>query len=638
MHNFDGTNPLLEALGDEPEIKEITLTNSSAFIIVEPLTQVRLLPFEKTVIQVTGNAAYEQIMANINQLNALKSDVISIETSEPENGLPWITSPTQAVRVDVTLPEGIYELPVGSNVHVIYTNDSTEDYNAKLGFLINGFWVTETVRVVAGGGTWDFVIPPHENYPAGNTSVDLMIGGKDTPLLWKLADLTIQGPPLPFATTNITTRIADISGSENFIAAKVGDNVLCYVNEGITKSSRLRAALRQQNSDLSQWNWETVTHEAMYGAFNIVVPEPEAFGLAKTELVIAGENYQILATYPISVMNADVDESTLVMELAGAPTLPNTPDFVIASSFMDWVYLEANLPGGRPVSSLTNGEAIPRSIDYQVTPSGGVEFRKSGNGIEIRLVDGLALVNHKTIQIKAVEYSTGKEFFNASRTLYVMPETMNIRTYNDADNEWHLFTNTTAETPLETLIDATGIMIGAVNTPMGWGSALAPTFEIIGSTGDAVSYSAQGQTIVFEGVTDGTTVSSVTVRMCPEGLAGFNEVIQTLHYRRLANEPNAEEHIVTVEQVELQHNMLKFKVALTNGPEWLNGWYFQRPLGSNDEYLRLSFMNRNDGNQIYGTALNPEDTVEQYEVYFEVIYNDVTYKSPIMTAINPPAE
>jgi len=273
MHNFDGTNPLLEALGDEPEIKEIALTNASPFIIVEPLTQVRLLPFEKTVIQVTGNAAYEQIMANIDQLNALKSDVISIETSEPENGLPWITSPTQAVRVDVTLPEGIYELPVGSNVHIIYTNDSTEDYNAQLGFLINGFWVTETVRVVAGGGTWDFVIPPHENYPAGNTSVDLMIGGKDTPLLWKLADLTIQGPPLPFATTNITTRIADISGSENFIAAKVGDNVLCYVNEGITESTRLRVALRQQNSDLSQWNWETVTHEAMYGAFNIVLTQ-----------------------------------------------------------------------------------------------------------------------------------------------------------------------------------------------------------------------------------------------------------------------------------------------------------------------------------------------------------------------------
>ena len=107
MHNFDGTNPLLEALGDEPEIKGIALTNASPFIIVEPLTQVRLLPFEKTVIQVTGNAAYEQIMANIDQLNALKSDVISIETSEPENGLPWITSPTQAVRVDVTLPEGI---------------------------------------------------------------------------------------------------------------------------------------------------------------------------------------------------------------------------------------------------------------------------------------------------------------------------------------------------------------------------------------------------------------------------------------------------------------------------------------------------------------------------------------------------
>ena len=46
MYNFDGTNPLLEALGDEPEIKDITLTNSSAFIIVEPLTQVRLQPFD----------------------------------------------------------------------------------------------------------------------------------------------------------------------------------------------------------------------------------------------------------------------------------------------------------------------------------------------------------------------------------------------------------------------------------------------------------------------------------------------------------------------------------------------------------------------------------------------------------------
>ena len=637
MHDFDGTNPLLEALGDEPEIKEITLTNSSAFIIVEPLTQVRLQPLEKTVIRVKGNAAYEQITANINQLNALKSDVISIETSEPEDGLPWITSPTQAVRVDVTLPEDIYELPVGSNVHVIYTNDSTDDYNAKLGFLINGFWVTETVRVVAGGGTWDFVIPPHENYPAGNTSVELMIGGEDTPLLWELADLTIQGPPLPFATTNITTRIADISGSENFIAAKVGDNVLCYVNEGITESSRLRAALRQQNSDLSQWNWETVTHEAMYGSFNIVVPEPEAFGLAKTELIIAGENYQVLATYPISVMNADVDESTLVMELAGAPTLPNTPDFVVALSYMDWVRLEAKLPGGRPIGSLTNNEAIPRSIDYQITPSGVVELRTAGDGVEIRLVDGAALTNHRAIQIKAVEHVTGKVLISSTRTFYVMPETMNVRAYNDVDNEWHLLTSTTEEAPMEPIADAAGIWIGHEITPDGWSSALNTTFEVVASTGNEVTYDAHSWTIIFAGEPTGA-VSSVTVRMRPEGLAGFNEVIQTLYYRRSVNEPNAEEHIVTVEQVELQHNMLKFKVALTNGPEWLNGWCFQRPLGSNDEYFRLSFMNRNDGEYIYGTALDPQDTVEQYEVYFEVIYNDVTYKSQIITAINPPAE
>lgn len=43
MHDFDGTNPLLEALGDEPEIKEIALTNASPFVIVEPLKQLTLL-------------------------------------------------------------------------------------------------------------------------------------------------------------------------------------------------------------------------------------------------------------------------------------------------------------------------------------------------------------------------------------------------------------------------------------------------------------------------------------------------------------------------------------------------------------------------------------------------------------------
>ena len=100
MHDFDGTNPLLEALGDEAAIKEIAVTNTSPFIIVEPLTQVRLLPFEKTVIRVKGKAAYEQITANIKQLNALKSGVLSIEASKPEDdlaSLPWLSSQDQAV-------------------------------------------------------------------------------------------------------------------------------------------------------------------------------------------------------------------------------------------------------------------------------------------------------------------------------------------------------------------------------------------------------------------------------------------------------------------------------------------------------------------------------------------------------------
>ena len=168
MHDFDGTNPLLEALGDEAEIKEIALTNESPFIIVEPLTQVRLLPFEKTVIRVKGKAAHEQITANIKQLNALKSGVLSIEASEPEDdldSLPWLSSHDQAVFDSMVMDSGLQAAGVGTVVTFKYTNQNAEKLRAKIGFHIGGVYSDKEVAVEIGGGQWEFTIPERGDYP-----------------------------------------------------------------------------------------------------------------------------------------------------------------------------------------------------------------------------------------------------------------------------------------------------------------------------------------------------------------------------------------------------------------------------------------------------------------------------------------
>ena len=86
-HDFDGTNPLLEALGDEPTVRDVTLFNQSYKKIIEPLTGVHIQPDQTAVIRVTGDAAFNQIKANLDQLKALKNyDVLAMSFEVVEDG------------------------------------------------------------------------------------------------------------------------------------------------------------------------------------------------------------------------------------------------------------------------------------------------------------------------------------------------------------------------------------------------------------------------------------------------------------------------------------------------------------------------------------------------------------------------
>ena len=78
-HDFDGTNPPLEALGDEPTVRDVTLFNQSYKKIIEPLTGIHIQSGQTAVIRVTGDAAFNQIKGNVDQLKALKDyDVLAM--------------------------------------------------------------------------------------------------------------------------------------------------------------------------------------------------------------------------------------------------------------------------------------------------------------------------------------------------------------------------------------------------------------------------------------------------------------------------------------------------------------------------------------------------------------------------------
>ncbi len=134
MHEYNGSNPLLDALGDEPSVKVISMTNSSAYAVTEPLTQVLLEPHEVTVIQVTGAAALEQIISNLGQINALKANIIQHELHEPENSENAMVMRVseEADSVTLAIGGGPFQINWGDGtVEVITEGYITHEYASR---------------------------------------------------------------------------------------------------------------------------------------------------------------------------------------------------------------------------------------------------------------------------------------------------------------------------------------------------------------------------------------------------------------------------------------------------------------------------------------------------------------------------
>ena len=89
MTEFNGTNPLLDALGDQPTIRDVTINNNTSFKIVEPLTGLQIQT--ETIVRVHGEVAFQQIQNNIVQLNELKQQeaVTSTDVIVNEQTAEW---------------------------------------------------------------------------------------------------------------------------------------------------------------------------------------------------------------------------------------------------------------------------------------------------------------------------------------------------------------------------------------------------------------------------------------------------------------------------------------------------------------------------------------------------------------------
>ncbi|MEX8155978.1 hypothetical protein AB7B61_05845 [Acinetobacter baumannii] len=81
---IDGTNPIMDAVGDQPTDRVITLQNNSVNDITEPFSQVRVQAGQKVTFTLIGDEAYKQLQDNLDQINGLKGNVIQIVPSEPQ--------------------------------------------------------------------------------------------------------------------------------------------------------------------------------------------------------------------------------------------------------------------------------------------------------------------------------------------------------------------------------------------------------------------------------------------------------------------------------------------------------------------------------------------------------------------------
>ncbi|EXR42081.1 TPA: hypothetical protein JI018_09795 [Acinetobacter baumannii] len=81
---IDGTNTIMDAVGDQPTERVITLQNNSVNDITEPFSQVRVQAGQKVTFTLIGDEAYKQLQDNLDQINGLKGNVIQIVPSEPQ--------------------------------------------------------------------------------------------------------------------------------------------------------------------------------------------------------------------------------------------------------------------------------------------------------------------------------------------------------------------------------------------------------------------------------------------------------------------------------------------------------------------------------------------------------------------------
>ncbi|MDP4328664.1 hypothetical protein QCC54_18945 [Acinetobacter baumannii] len=90
---IDGTNPIMDAVGDHPTERSITLQNNGLSDITEPFTQVLVQAGQKLTFTLIGDEAHKQLLDNLDQINSLKGNVLQIvpteaeEPTEPASGL-----------------------------------------------------------------------------------------------------------------------------------------------------------------------------------------------------------------------------------------------------------------------------------------------------------------------------------------------------------------------------------------------------------------------------------------------------------------------------------------------------------------------------------------------------------------------
>lgn len=81
---IDGKNPIMDAVGDHPTERSITLQNNGLSDITEPFTQVLVQASQKVTFTLIGDEAHKQLLDNLDQINGLKGNVLQIVPTEAE--------------------------------------------------------------------------------------------------------------------------------------------------------------------------------------------------------------------------------------------------------------------------------------------------------------------------------------------------------------------------------------------------------------------------------------------------------------------------------------------------------------------------------------------------------------------------